>query len=901
MKKMIMMGTIIVGVVLMLFIGWRVIQLRTTSPVAQVGPVGDSAETASVVTAALHAEAVAVEPVVLGHVITQTFTLTGGWNSIYLEVEPINPSPLVDPDGDGPLLPTHSEASLPAIFAKLTCIACLEGVWSWHVPASRMEYIVDPAETGWDAAGWDRYFPATDTGPDGLSTAFLSTLVTLHAHTAYLVKLKEGSGPVTLVVAGTVRAGQRHWALDSYNLVGFPSPASGGPTVAMLKSSSTISDVLQLTSVGEWERLPDNTRLTPQRGYLVYYATPNGSATAYTAPLAVEGGMDGATLSGLGLRFARKLAGTQAELTVANLTNSPVTVELSLLSPSLTANPTTGIALRYFTDNSNSVRLDQTPNATFTLQGRSDVLTSLRKLKFQVRAAEQQRSGEGIVQIAAPALGVRWLIPVTAESGSMAGLWVGDVVVNDVSESRLGSTNVANGALTVALNPTGANGLQGLVQMQEVNASLTLTAAIVLPDAKVTTPLVPLTNTTGVVLGYLFSDLNQNGQRDGDEPGLSGLQVRLTRIGTINTLVTTSATDGAYRFTNLTDGAYSLATTTPAGYTANFPVLLPAATQAVANSLPTELMLSNNGLLSSVSPPTYKTQAVGARALPMQDANGQPLPVWLNFGYVRTYALTLNEQKCGGSAGGATVFQGTLVNGALQASGLNATLNPPAGVSTATQLLGAGKNYALHITAADQGEVACGDIGVGAPTTFSDGTGSTFRYRVLLRVAADGSVALLPSYVVTDGLQISAPAFSMTGPITRTGATRFGYAANGALPSLDFRITIAANDPLNPFKHKYHPDHDNLDAKFNPFPASLSPYAWEAFDVQRRLTLTLSPTPSGGSIEDAQTLDWGGLLWGGSYQEVLTGLHKNAITVKGYFVIRQILTADQMRRQDYDQ
>ena len=124
---------------------------------------------------------------------------------------------------------------------------------------------------------------------------------------------------------------------------------------------------------------------------------------------------------------------------------------------------------------------------------------------------------------------------------------------------------------------------------------------------------------------------------------------------------------------------------------------------------------------------------------------------------------------------------------------------------------------------------------------------------------------------------------------------------------MKFLIDIAPNDPLNPFKHKYSPDHDNLDAKFNPFdPTQLSPYYWESFDVKRTIVLTLSEDPSftGLSTEEteklAAQLDWGGLNWGGIYTEVLEGLHQNDITVKGYFVVRHTLACDELRKQEYD-
>jgi hypothetical protein len=48
-------------------------------------------------------------------------------------------------------------------------------------------------------------------------------------------------------------------------------------------------------------------------------------------------------------------------------------------------------------------------------------------------------------------------------------------------------------------------------------------------------------------------------------------------------------------------------------------------------------------------------------------------------------------------------------------------------------------------------------------------------------------------------------------------------------------------------------------------------------------------------------IDWGGAAWGGRYKEVISGVHKNDITVEGAFVIRQVLTGDQLRKQPFDQ
>mgnify|MGYP001480256948 FL=1 len=118
--------------------------LLTAAPAVQAAPLLRPAAAAAVTAS--------------GALVTQTFTLQAGWNTIYLEVEPINTSPVTDPDGDGPLLPAHTLTTLEAVFATLSCSACLESVWTWNVPVSRMDFIVDPAEGLWDQPGWKRYF-----------------------------------------------------------------------------------------------------------------------------------------------------------------------------------------------------------------------------------------------------------------------------------------------------------------------------------------------------------------------------------------------------------------------------------------------------------------------------------------------------------------------------------------------------------------------------------------------------------------------------------------------------------------------------------------------------------------------------------------------------------------------
>jgi hypothetical protein len=95
--------------------------------------------------------------------------------------------------------------------------------------------------------------------------------------------------------------------------------------------------------------------------------------------------------------------------------------------------------------------------------------------------------------------------------------------------------------------------------------------------------------------------------------------------------------------------------------------------------------------------------------------------------------------------------------------------------------------------------------------------------------------------------------------------------------TLAVTLTMPHDQPNNPFKHKYHPDHDNLNARFD------GP-AVESYSVTRQLLLQLTSSPPGGPAVP----DYGYNELGGSYSETITGLHKNPIRVSGNFRLTRV-------------
>lgn len=91
--------------------------------------------------------------------------------------------------------------------------------------------------------------------------------------------------------------------------------------------------------------------------------------------------------------------------------------------------------------------------------------------------------------------------------------------------------------------------------------------------------------------------------------------------------------------------------------------------------------------------------------------------------------------------------------------------------------------------------------------------------------------------------------------------------------------TLGANDAVNPFKHKFHPDHDNLDATFTSFRA-------EAYDFSRSFQMTFSPTNTAGPTPS----DYGYTTLSGIYRETVRGLHRTDIVTSGPFQLRRVIS-----------
>jgi hypothetical protein len=184
----------------------------------------------------------------------------------------------------------------------------------------------------------------------------------------------------------------------------------------------------------------------------------------------------------------------------------------------------------------------------------------------------------------------------------------------------------------------------------------------------------------------------------------------------------------------------------------------------------------------------------------------------------------------------------------------------------------------------------------GAAETSNTATAQQFRLRLIVHVDAAGAARLLSnvyygaldaapttkgfttiqSALYTPGLPKAVRITATHLPLDLRQALTGSFGAGGSLTT---SVVLDYKDPTNPFLHTYHPDHDNLDPRFNATPL---PEGRESHTVTRAITLALhaaAPAPDPA---------WGVTLLTGSYTETITGLHKNSIATAGTFQLRRL-------------
>lgn len=343
--------------------------------------------------------------------VEQTFELEPGWNAIHVRVEP-------------------TERDIRSVFAGLP----IASVWRWIPDETGSEFIEDPAEGLQNIEGWFAWFP--EPRPE----AFLSNLFRIDANVAYLVEL-EGNTSRELVIEGRPKYRQTNWESDSFTLTGLPVSVDAPPTFEEFFEASpahTGQPVYRLDSDGTWNEIDKSA--TPVRDGEAFWVYTDGNSR-------YQGKMTVVLDQGDSLEYSAAL--TEVEMVLRNRSgqNGSFLVRRvdgnSMPLAYLNEDPETGETgwpnlqdqLVFFADEGDDVQV--------TLAVLRDQFSSSRMEQvLEITDETGQRvllhaGGNTIQPLAQPATQEnRTASTRETDIVSYAGLWVGNIEIDAVSESQ---------------------------------------------------------------------------------------------------------------------------------------------------------------------------------------------------------------------------------------------------------------------------------------------------------------------------------------------------------------------------------------------------------------------------------------------------------------------------------
>lgn len=342
----------------------------------------------------------------------QTFVLEPGWNAIHVQVQP-------------------ESDDIATVFAGLP----IASVWRWRPNVAGAQYVRDPSEGLENLAGWFAWFP--QPRPD----AFLTNLFRIEGGTSYLVRL-EGTQSRQVTLRGRPVFRPRAWQVNGFTLTGLPVAAQGAPSFAEFFQPSPEhagQPIYTLGSNGRWQLVtsPSTTIVQPGRAYWIY----TRGKSNYQGPMHVV--LD----QGESLEYSAALQ----EITVIlrNYSRGTGSFQVERIGgenlPLLYRNedPETGeIAWPQLRDR---LFLDAPSNADIFLTLAIDRARFEDSRMEQVLAISDERgtrmelfAGGNTIQPFVEARAKRG-IAKAAEDG-YAGLWVGEIFVDKVSEAQQAGT-----------------------------------------------------------------------------------------------------------------------------------------------------------------------------------------------------------------------------------------------------------------------------------------------------------------------------------------------------------------------------------------------------------------------------------------------------------------------------
>jgi hypothetical protein len=339
----------------------------------------------------------------------QTIQLRPGWNAVFLEVSP-------------------EPALCDSVFAGTP----VESVWDFNRVVDLPQFVQDPTSLMLGAPGWLTWFPPQHP------LSGQANLFALRDGRPYLVKVATNASPFTLKVTGRPSLRRSAWVSGGMNFVGFHVSTNAPSFRSLFMGEAGLSDqpIYTLDAAGVWRKVADPATARPRPGesYWIRCALPAQRAGTIVAEAGTRNG----------LAFAD--SGAEQALRIRNTSTGARNISIRLLTSATApagSAPVAGmVPLTYW-------KADGTTNTGWIPVSAPLTYNALPAGKeWQIRFGARLPSGlsagllyQSLLEITDDA-GMRWLVPVSAgdvslaQSGelSKAGLWVGDAVLNSVSQ-----------------------------------------------------------------------------------------------------------------------------------------------------------------------------------------------------------------------------------------------------------------------------------------------------------------------------------------------------------------------------------------------------------------------------------------------------------------------------------
>ncbi|MGE3313193.1 MAG: hypothetical protein AB7O66_24775, partial [Limisphaerales bacterium] len=304
---------------------------------------------------------------------TRSYTLRQGWNAVFLDVHP------ADPTAETVL------SGLP-----------IDSVWRHQTRMTSVDFIQDPTEPIWNRDQWLVHVPTNRV------ESLDNNLLEIQGGFAYLVK---ASAPATWTVTGHPTFRSQRWKADAFNLRGFPVDGSAAPTFRDYfkfspahydAASASLQPIYALAPDGQWTRVAPTDLMQEGAAYWVYTSGP----TEFVAPFEVR--IDGIDVFDFGAVLLEQ------NLTLVNAAGGPVTLTLAEIEKPAT----TALALA---TNDAVGSIHWTPFPALQVEPLAAQESRVLRIAIQ-RLAMSSPTYESILDVR-DNLGTRFLIPVHADQG----------------------------------------------------------------------------------------------------------------------------------------------------------------------------------------------------------------------------------------------------------------------------------------------------------------------------------------------------------------------------------------------------------------------------------------------------------------------------------------------------